>query len=970
LIDKLTPILPCRGRDDFGEPRSADQAEELLAAWTALWHPAFLAAAGAMPRWLAATSPPEDPAGHLILMPPTSEPLLPDDWLSHAEHLGARIIRGQSRRPAMIAAAMATLDTPLPEVDAGLAADFLALGYAHYVIETITVSIRYMNSLDESAFERELLAAAVAACGGDNDGAREKLQAAYDLLHTAREYYYPSESHLLDLTLVAATTLGAGLRAQLAGAGPSGDAPCNLLLSAQVLEQMAERELATLEALRHALKQGTLSIVGGEFCELELPLLGPEAIRGQLDKGLAIYRRHLDARPTVFGRRRFGMTPVLPQILDFLGFTAAVHATLDDGRFPVGNTSRMRWEGIDSTGVEALLRVPIDCLRAEGFVRLPHALSSVGDMDNQPTVIFAHWPGATSPWYEDIHRARRYTTVLGTLLTLPDYFERTGMSGHQLTPKADEYRSPYLVQAVAAGQADPISRWTRYYQRRASAEAAQSIAALATLAGGKRSVCVDGLLDEIDGSLAAPIDVASLDERLARAEEAAAADFAVAIGARAAAAACAHEPGGQGRPGKQTSSQAPAGIVVTNPLGISRRICVDISSLDSLPNVAGPILCAGEEAGRKSVVVDLSPLGYVCVAPAGVQPPPNPAPRRFGFFRKAAPRPLPLAEMTAARGAVLRNEFFELAIDPHTGAVRSIFDFHSRSPRLAQQVAMRLSAAADDDAYSIMAADAIRVLAAGPVVGEVLVRGRLVDRAGQLVAGFEQTTRVTWGSRVIELDIRLDPQREPEGNPWTSYYAARFAWGQDTPTLYRSANQATLATDVAHLDAPQFVEIRGEAGRATILTAGLPYHSRQGLRKLDSLLIVRGEAARRFRLGIGIDLPQSMAAALDFAAPLSILPMASRPRNDSAWLFHLDARAVISTHWEPIFDASKVTGFRVRLLETQGHDVSLGLRSFRAVQSAQKAGGSDRPPIDLTVAGDRVTVPLRPYEWAEVEARF
>ncbi len=201
--------------------------------------------------------------------------------------------------------------------------------------------------------------------------------------------------------------------------------------------------------------------------------LGPEAIRGQLEKGLSIYRQHLDARPTVFGRRRFGMTPVLPQILDHLGFTGAVHATLDDGRFPVGNTSRQRWEGIDGTTVEALFRVPVDASRAEGFLRLPHALSGVADMDNQPTVIFAHWPGNTSPWYEDIHRARRYTTVLGSFLTLPDYFERTGMSGHQTAPKADEYRSPYLQQAVAAGQADPISRWVRYYQRRTAAEAAQ-----------------------------------------------------------------------------------------------------------------------------------------------------------------------------------------------------------------------------------------------------------------------------------------------------------------------------------------------------------------------------------------------------------------------------------------------------------------------------------------------------------------
>ena len=342
--------------DDLSEPRSASQADELLAAWTALWHPSLVAAPGAMPRWAAAASPPDDPAGHLILLPPTAEPLLPEDWLSHAEHLGARLIRGQSRRPEMIAAALAMLDTPPPAVDADLAADFLALGFAHFVIETITVSIRYMNSLDESAFERELLAAAVAACGGDCDEARARLQAAYDLLHTAREYYYPSESHLLDLTLVAATTLGGPLRAQLTGSGSAGDAlPCNLLLSAQVLQQMAAREPATLDALRHALQQGTASIVGGEFCELELPLLGPEAIRGQLEKGLSIYGQHLGVRPSVFGRRRFGMTPILPQILDHLQFTGVVHATLDDGRFPVGNTSRQRWEGIDGTTVEAML---------------------------------------------------------------------------------------------------------------------------------------------------------------------------------------------------------------------------------------------------------------------------------------------------------------------------------------------------------------------------------------------------------------------------------------------------------------------------------------------------------------------------------------------------------------------------------------------------------------------------------------
>jgi len=139
---------------------------------------------------------------------------------------------------------------------------------------------------------------------------------------------------------------------------------------------------------------------------------------------------------------------------------------------------------------------------------------------------------------------------------------------------------------------------------------------------------------------------------------------------------------------------------------------------------------------------------------------------------------------------------------------------------------------------------------------------------------------------------------------------------------------------------------------------------------------VRGETARRFRLGIGIDLAQPLAAALDFAAPSPVIPVASQPRNNSAWLFHLDSRAVIATHWEPLIEGgavaaeSRVAGWRVRLLETEGRHVSLGLRSFRAIQSAHKAGGADRPPVDLAVEGDRVTVPMRPYEWAEVEGRL
>ena len=172
------------------------------------------------------------------------------------------------------------------------------------------------------------------------------------------------------------------------------------------------------------------------------------------------------------------------------------------------------------------------------------------------------------------------------------------------------------------------------------------------------------------------------------------------------------------------------------------------------------------------------------------------------------------------------------------------------------------------------------------------------------------------------------------------------------------------------LESPHFIDLRAGEVRTTLLCGGLPYHRRLGLRKLDTLLIVRGETSRRFRLGIGIDLPHPVPAALGFLAPETVLRGVPSPPATSGWLFHLDARNVVATHWEPICSESQVEGFRVRLLETDGRQVKLGLRCFRPVQSARKINSGDTSPTELPVNGDKITISMGPHEWAEVEARF
>ena len=167
-----------------------------------------------------------------------------------------------------------------------------------------------------------------------------------------------------------------------------------------------------------------------------------------------------------------------------------------------------------------------------------------------------------------------------------------------------------------------------------------------------------------------------------------------------------------------------------------------------------------------------------------------------------------------------------------------------------------------------------------------------------------------------------------------------------------------------------FFEIIVGPQRTAILPGGLPFHRRVSTRMLDVLLAVRGETRRRFRLGIGIDLPSAAQGALALTCPpvSTIVSAAPTPEQRSGWLFHLDSPAVVATHWEPIVDEGRVRGFRVRLLETSGRAGHVRLRAFRPVASAQQVDFRGHTLVELPLEKDAIRVDLNGHEWAEVEA--
>jgi alpha-mannosidase len=228
------------------------------------------------------------------------------------------------------------------------------------------------------------------------------------------------------------------------------------------------------------------------------------------------------------------------------------------------------------------------------------------------------------------------------------------------------------------------------------------------------------------------------------------------------------------------------------------------------------------------------------------------------------------------------------------------------------------------------------------------------------------------GARVLAVETELDIEQSPPGDPWESYYAARFAWPDEAADLYRDVGLTTQPTDARRIEAPHFVELRSGRTRTAILSGGLPYHRRCGARMLDTLLVVAGETARRFRYGIGLDLPHPIQQALDLANPVVMVADAPRPAGASAsnWLFHVDAKNVVATHWSTIRAGDKIVGFRARLLETAGLAGRVRLRALRDFEHARHVDFRGETLAELPTAGDCVTIDMAAFEWVEIEARL
>ena len=428
---RLVFILPCQGLDDFPSHLEPKEAENLLATWTSLWHPSLLKLSGCIPEWKRADSSSLDIQNALLVCPEVSEARIDQTLRERFPLNDSLFVATRGSRSDCLAILQDTMELHFPDSPAWkseipLLQDFFALGYAYLQNHLLTRRLRYSSNLDEPLLNEQATQAAQAALAEDHHEAEKWLQSCFDQLSQERDHYYSQTAHLLEIVLLAPTTLGERLQRQLQSSQPQ-----NILASAGLLDQLKQQSPESFAKLSAEMREKRIAVIGGCSVDVPIPLLSNLALRRQLARGRSSYEALGLNPPQVFSTFSSGVTAELPLHLKQAGFTGSVLCDWTSASFPSGNQAKITWEAADGSGIDSIANHFLDAANPSSFLNIGSILGSQLDHHQVPTITFAHWPSRTCLAFADFQLATRRSPALGVWTHVDDYFASTQRPYHQ-----------------------------------------------------------------------------------------------------------------------------------------------------------------------------------------------------------------------------------------------------------------------------------------------------------------------------------------------------------------------------------------------------------------------------------------------------------------------------------------------------------------------------------------------------------
>ncbi|MGL4943479.1 MAG: hypothetical protein ACRC46_09850 [Thermoguttaceae bacterium] len=896
------------------------QSDALMAAWSAVFHPAIMQSVQGTPRLESAYYPPSSSEVTLIIVPPACEEMLDSDWVTRREEAGVKFVRHHTTRDTIVAAALAAIGQEQHSFGDETVAISLAIGTCAYLLERLTRHMRYMTLLDQDKLKRLVLAGATARESGETNASEDSYREAMEHLATVKENFYTTLPHILDLRLCA-DTLPAELDATFS------TAPYSLIVSPETFERFDD---TTREKLRDGVASGQLAVTCGDDIARPMTLTPLLDLIDGFARGRATYESIIGKSPRVWARLRCGLSPMVPQLAELFGYAAAIHwLALDGWKLGESRTSAMSWSGAGDAAITAFTRYPVSASASDAAAKLPDLLQSITSSDHVPILPLAMLATHRAEWVCDLRIASRFLDLFGTFRTVDDVAERITHAVTKQRYTIDKYRSRFIEMDEAND--NPISRSVAMFRDAARKTALAGRAVLTTMLG-------------LDGSLTRRHE----GTKNFNAENASfATELATAV--------------------TRNRNAEPTGTILFNEWGFSQTLFVAESSHMSVVVTVPAFGFAYKPAETKTEVVQPSLATRVVKAVFGV--------------REKPPRNIATGVLVASESPyptfVLRNESLTASIDAKTGRLVSVRTSGVRGNRLASELALKLSheQCQEDQrsphdpnfGYTITAADEVEILESTTSRGVVRVCGRMMLPSGELAARFVQTFRLASESRTIGVEATIAPEVFPDESLWENYYAIRFGIGNEFLTLRAGIHGGLWPWGDDLIESPELLDLRYESETRfeslSIFTGGIPFHRRRSPRHIDTILIPRGESERTFRWAIGVDVAVPMGPAMAFTAnlPPLIVP-ACEPATKASWLFRCSAPNVLVINSE-----NTERGLRLTLVETEGIDSSAQLETCRRLREAFTVDGTGTKREQLTCDADTIKIAMPPYAVRFVE---